>query len=74
MKDRELVTAFLAGRDIHAVVSSPYRRAVLTVEGFAGKTILLPQIHMTTTAMPVIAGAGLNFVQTGVEITFQREV
>ena len=37
MRDRALVTEFLAGRDISAVLSSPYRRAVDTVADFAEK-------------------------------------
>lgn len=35
LKDRELVTAFLADRSIDAVLSSPYKRAVDTVQGIA---------------------------------------
>lgn len=35
LRDRELVTAYLLEQDIHAVLSSPYRRAVDTVGHFA---------------------------------------
>ena len=35
MKDRERVTEFLSDKDISAVLSSPYRRAVDTVADFA---------------------------------------
>lgn len=37
MKDRTLVTDFLADKEIDAVLSSPYKRAVDTVGDFAGK-------------------------------------
>ena len=37
LQDREKVTEFLSGRDISAVLSSPYKRAVQTVEDFARK-------------------------------------
>lgn len=35
LKDRELVTDFLADKQIDAVLSSPYKRAVDTVQGIA---------------------------------------
>ena len=35
MRDRRLVTAFLRTKDIHAVLSSPFRRSVDTVKEFA---------------------------------------
>ena len=35
LRDREAVTEYLMERDIHAVLSSPYRRAVDTVKHFA---------------------------------------
>lgn len=37
MKDRELVSSFLCDKDIDIVLSSPYRRAVLTVKDFSDK-------------------------------------
>ncbi len=37
MEDRKLVTAFLSDKDIDAVLSSPYKRAVDTVADFAEK-------------------------------------
>lgn len=45
MADRELVTDFLMDKDIHAVLSSPYRRAVDTVRHFAD-TVRLPVVHI----------------------------
>ena len=36
MQDRELVTQYLADKQIHAAFSSPYRRAVETIAPFAG--------------------------------------
>lgn len=35
LRDREMVTEYLADKNIHAVLSSPYRRAVDTVKHFA---------------------------------------
>lgn len=35
LKDRELVTAFLSDKQIDAVLSSPYKRAIDTVQGIA---------------------------------------
>lgn len=45
MVDRELVTAFLLNKEIDAVLSSPYRRAVDTVRHFAD-TARLPVVHI----------------------------
>lgn len=45
MAERELVTAFLLDKEISAVLSSPYRRAVDTVRHFAD-TVRLPVIHV----------------------------
>lgn len=45
LADRELVTAFLLDKEINAVLSSPYRRAVDTVRHFAD-TVRLPVIHI----------------------------
>lgn len=36
LADRKLVTEFLADKDINAVLSSPYKRAIDTVKDFAG--------------------------------------
>lgn len=44
MADRILVTEFLCGRDISAVYSSPYKRAVDTVKDFADKCGLTVEI------------------------------
>lgn len=43
IRDRELVTAFLAERDVDLIFSSPYKRAVDTVADFAYKSGL--EIH-----------------------------
>lgn len=37
MKDTALVTNFLRGKDIHKVISSPYKRAIDTIRDFADK-------------------------------------
>ena len=37
LKDRELVTGFLMDKQIDAVLSSPYKRAIDTVRHFAEK-------------------------------------
>lgn len=46
MADRELVTAFLLDKGIDAVLSSPYRRAVDTVQHFA-IAVRLPVVHVS---------------------------
>lgn len=46
MEDRKLVTEFLRDKSVDAVLSSPYRRAVQTVEHFA-KTNNLPIITVS---------------------------
>ncbi|MBQ8200506.1 MAG: histidine phosphatase family protein [Clostridia bacterium] len=45
LEDRKLVTAFLLDKDIDAVLSSPYRRAVDTVRHFAD-TVRKPIEHI----------------------------
>ena len=37
LKDRKLVTGFLADKQIDVVVSSPYKRAIDTIRDFADK-------------------------------------
>lgn len=44
LRDRALVTAFLADKAITAVFSSPYKRAVDTVRDFAGRVSLPVQL------------------------------
>ena len=48
LRDRRLVTAFLMDKDIDAVLSSPYKRAVDTVRDFAEKREKILPSSMTS--------------------------
>ena len=45
MEDRKIVTEYLSNKKIDVVLSSPYKRAVMTLEDFAGKYGFKIEIH-----------------------------
>lgn len=63
MRDRELVTAFLMDKEISAVLSSPYRRAVDTVRHFAD-TLRMPMIHLPDFRERKVADAWIDDFDT----------
>lgn len=63
MADREAVTAFLMDKQITAVLSSPYRRAVDTVRHFAD-TVRMPIIHVPDFREREVAAAWIDDFDT----------
>lgn len=63
MEDRKLVTKFLMDKEIDAVLSSPYVRAVDTVRHFAD-TVRMPIIHMPDFRERGVAGEWIDNFDT----------
>ena len=63
LEDRKLVTAFLMDKEIDAVLSSPYSRAVDTVRHFAD-TVRMPIIHIPDFRERLVAGKWIDDFDT----------